>query len=206
MPFARSLLRAARSFAACMLVAVALPAAATPVTYTFSGTGTGNVNGSAFTNAAFTITLTGDTTAITGAGTFQLTIAATISITGFPLATVTEAVDIFSNTGNSAVGFQRGGGLDLMDVSGPAFAGYNLATSLGPISGLTPFAVSQFTSLASTQGPITFTSASNVTFQAVVGAAPPVVVANIPALDPLVLALLALALGTLGFAALRRRQ
>ena len=208
MPFARSLLHAARSFAACMLLAIALPAAATPATYTFSGTGTGDVNGTGFTNAAFTITLTGDTTAITGGPSiFQLTTAATIAIAGFPLATVTDSVGIFSNTGGPAVGFQRTAGLDLMDVSGAPFAGYQLATSLGPISGLTPFAVNQFNNLNSNQGPITFTDASNVTFQAVVGAAPPpVVVAQIPTLGAFALVLLALTLGTLGFAALRRRR
>jgi hypothetical protein len=148
---------------------ISASALAVPITYTFSGTGgTGTVGATPFTNAAYTITLTGDTTAVTKTFRFENVTTATMKIAGIGTATITEAVGIFDTHGFSALGFARTGA-DLLNVADPAFGTYSLTANLGPISGLTPFALSQFTALASTLGPITMPSSGPVTFQATVG-------------------------------------
>jgi hypothetical protein len=72
---------------------------AAPITFTFSGTGSGTVNGVPFTDADYTITLLGDTTAITNpsSGLFQLETIAAINIAGVGTATITDPVEIFDN-------------------------------------------------------------------------------------------------------------
>lgn len=49
--------RLCASFAVALLVGLAPPVLAVPIVYTFTGTATGTVNGVAFTDAAFTITM-----------------------------------------------------------------------------------------------------------------------------------------------------
>jgi len=144
---------------------------AAPITFTFSGNGSGTVNGAPFTDADYTITLIGDTTAITNPspGFFQLNTTATIDIASIGTATVADLVGIFVNQDTSVLGFQHQGGSDLLDCDNEAFATYELATPLGPITGLTAHTLNQFTNLASTLGPITLSSSGPVTFQAVLG-------------------------------------
>jgi hypothetical protein len=89
-----------------------------------------------------------------------------MDITGIGTATVADSVWIFDNQQTSGLGIGRDGPGDLLDVHDAAFATYALATSLGPISGLTATALNQFTDLASTRGPITLSSSGPVTFQA----------------------------------------
>jgi hypothetical protein len=141
---------------------------AAPITFTFSGTGSGTVNGVPFTDADYTITLLGDTTAITNpsSGLFQLETIAAINIAGVGTATITDPVEIFDNHDGASLGFARGTGYTLLHVNNTAFATYALATPLGPISGLGAASLNQFTNLASTLGPITLSSSEAVTFQA----------------------------------------
>src|ERR1700730_2154251 len=157
----------------CVAV-ISASALGVPITYIFTGTGTGTVGVAAFTNAAYTITLTGDTSAVTGAVLlFQNVTTATMTIASIGTATITEGVDIFDNQSGAGLGFQRDQNRgDLLDVTNLAFATYRLATSLGPISGLTPFALNQFTALASTLGAITISSSGPVTFSAAAAVTP----------------------------------
>ena len=105
----------------------------------------------------------------------------------------------------AAFGVGRPSG-DLLDVTDPAFATYALATSLGPISGLTPFALNLFTSLASSLGAITMPTSGPVTFQATTGAAPPPVASTpVPTLSEYGLLLLVLLTGTVAMLPLRSR-
>jgi len=154
------------TFAASLAIAGTTFAAL--ITFTFNGTGSGTVDGAPFTNADYTITLIGDTTAITNPspGTFQLDTTATIVIGGIGTATVTELPGIFVSQNGSVLGFQCWGGTDVLDLDDAAFATYDLATPLGPISGLHAAALAQFKNVASTLGPITLSSSGPVTFQA----------------------------------------
>jgi hypothetical protein len=139
---------------------------AAPITYTFTGNGSGTVNGAPFTDAEYTITLIGDTTAITNSlNVYHLITTATMVIAGVGTATITDPVEIYDSPNVSALGFAREGGYTLLGLDNAAFATYALSTSLGPIvaSGIS---VSQFTNLASTLGPITLSSTTGTTFQA----------------------------------------
>jgi len=190
----------------CVAV-ISASAFAVPITYTFSGVGTGTVGATPFTNAAYTITLVGDTTAVTSAGQFHNVTTTTMTIAGIGTATITDVNNIFDNQGLSTLGFQSlVTFLDLLDVANPAFATYALGTNLGPISGLTATALSQFTGVNSTLGQISMPSSGPVTFQATIGGAPPpqVVVTPVPTLSHYGLILLALVTG--GMAALRLRS
>jgi len=144
---------------------------AAPITYTFSGTGSGTVNGDPFASADYTITLIGDTTAITKPSNdyFLVATQVTMAITTVGTATVTDSVWIFNGQQASRLGIGRDGPGNLLDVGNAAFATYALATSLGPISGLNASSLHQFTNLASTLGPITLSSSGPVTFQASLG-------------------------------------
>jgi hypothetical protein len=139
---------------------------AAPITFTFTGNGSGTVNSTPFTNADYTITLKGDTTAITNSlNVYHLITTATMVIAGVGTATITDPVEIYDNPNVSVLGFAREGGYTLLGLDNAAFATYALSTSLGPIvaSGIS---VSQFKNLASTLGPITLSSSGGVTFQA----------------------------------------
>jgi hypothetical protein len=183
--------------------AVGVSAFAAPITYTLSGTGTGTVGATAFTSAAYTISVVGDTTAITGGPTFSNVVTGTMTIAGIGTATITEPIRVFNNQGSAAFGVGRPGS-DLLDVTNPAFATYALATNLGPIPGLTPFALNQFTTLASSLGAITMPTSGPVTFQATTSAVPPAASTPVPTLSEYGLLLLALLTG--GVAALRLRS
>ncbi len=189
--------------------AITAPALAVPITYTFSGSGTGTVGATPFTNAAYTITLVGDTTAVTSCGLCQNVVTGTMTIAGIGTATITTSLIMFDNQGIAVLGFENSSVfLDQLDVANAAFSSYALATNIGPISGLTATALNQFSGLGSTLGPITMPSSGPVTFQAAIGGAPPPPVAatGIPTLGQYGLLLLALLTGALAALRLRSRR
>jgi len=147
---------------------------AAQITFTFTGTGTGTVGGVPFTDAAYTITLVGDTTAITSSlNVYHLVgTTATMAIAGIGTATITQPVEVYDNPNVHALGFALEGGYTQLGFENSAFDTYALAASLGPISGLGPSSINQFTNLASNLGPITLSSSSSVTFEAVLGNPP----------------------------------
>lgn len=184
--------------------AFGVSALAAPITYTISGAGTGTVGATAFTNAAYTISVVGDTTAITGGPVFSNVVTGTMTIAGIGTATISEPIRVFNNQTNTAFGVGRPSA-DLLDVFDPVFATYALATNLGPIAGLTPQTLGQFTNLASTLGAITMPTSGPVTMQATTSAVPPPVASTpVPTLSEYGLLLLALLTG--GMAALRLRS
>jgi hypothetical protein len=145
---------------------------AAPITFTFSGTGSGTANGTPFTNADYTITLIGDTTAITNSlNVYHLITTAKMAIAGVGTATITDPVEIYDNPDAAALGFALEGGYTQLGTGDTAFASYALATSLGPIVGLAPRSIKQFADLASTLGPITLSDSGLVTFQALLNPA-----------------------------------
>ena len=118
------------------------------VRYFFTGVGSGDIGGQGFVAAGFTIVLFSDTSSIIQCPRLVLSIDGTsvIDIDGFPAADFLIGTRVFSNLTNVAVGFSRAScsGPDLVDLFDPAFAGYTLDTSLGPIFEDFPFAVFQF--------------------------------------------------------------
>jgi hypothetical protein len=142
-------------------------AQAATIVYTISGTGSGSLNSVAFNNAAFTFTLTGDTTNIAGGVLDPLTLAVA-SIAGFSPTTLTFATRL-GQTAGGVVYFSRSGagGLDLFDFN--LGAPVNLATAFGPVTGTGVFGLNQFQNVASTGGPLTFDTSSSVQFSSRLG-------------------------------------
>ena len=176
------------------------PAEAAPITFTFAGTGSGDVDGTPFSQAAFVITANANTANIVqGGGLFNLdSNSATIRITGIGTGTFLIATRVFDSQGLSVLGFSRApSGIDLMDFDHPAFATYDLTTSLGPLLVGIPFALDEFDAVSTTLGDVTFDAAEGVTFTATaqaIGAVP----------EPSTLVLLGAGLAALGL--LRRRK
>jgi hypothetical protein len=163
-------------FAAFILAAAVVSAGsakADTVTYIFTGNGGGTVNGTAW-SGAFSVVLTGDSTAITSSpGPFYRlsNIGGTFS-EGSVTATLSPTITLVSSAGM---------GLDLINffdstftnglgLMNSALAGYDLATSIGPLGPATGLSLTPTLlggTFASTGGPIAFTSDSSLTFKAV---------------------------------------
>jgi hypothetical protein len=123
-----------------MTLAVGVSASAAPITYTHTGFGSGTLDGVAFGSTApvaFTIISTADTGGVISCGGVCLenpNLTSSIEIAGIGVLDVLTPTRYFHNIG--IVGYSRGqaaGGLDLFN--GPAVAGWDMATSLGPIVG-----------------------------------------------------------------------
>ena len=118
-----------------------------PITYTITTTATGTLGGTSFTNAAITVTFVGDTSNIVAgntlggsAGTLVNLGSATVIIAGLGAATLTDPafiISTFDNTtgGSDVVIGDYTNGTGILAATGPAFYGYNLATSFGPLAG-----------------------------------------------------------------------
>ncbi|WP_372786082.1 hypothetical protein [Phenylobacterium sp.] len=83
----------------------ALPADAASITYTISGLGSGSLAGTAFTDAGYTFTLSGDTEDISDLGTagYQLSPlgSTSILIDGFSAAYLTDPLRLFINSSST---------------------------------------------------------------------------------------------------------
>ncbi len=172
---------------ALFLVALALgwslPAdvAAVPITYTQQGVTSGSLGVTSYTNALTTIVFTGDTANVTNPKSGRFVNAsgtATLSITGFGLATFTDTMAASVNQ-NETPTTGAAGILDLSCVGSPcagvatinsAFASYNLATAIGPLTGAS--FTDQQTSFGTTLGLFNMQSFGNWTFTASTGAVP----------------------------------
>jgi hypothetical protein len=141
----KTLTRAARLAAlSCMLPLAA--AHATPMDYTFTGTGGGTINGTAFTGT-FTFVFDGNTTNIAPFGSeFILpNVGGTFSEGGITYA-LNPIFGIIANPDPSfpRVGFFNSDITNGLVLNNNGFAGYNLATPLGPITAPTPGDPSSF--------------------------------------------------------------
>jgi hypothetical protein len=148
-------------------------ARAAPVTYEFTATGSGSLGASTFTNAAFTLTSTADTSQVTSSGgVFEVPdLTATVSVAGLGTATFTTPTINVDNQPLARAGFSDPiQNLAILFVDNSAFAGYDLTTSIGPLSG--PPTINPGSAFATTAGNFVLDSVSPATFQATVQAAP----------------------------------
>jgi hypothetical protein len=142
-----------------VLLACAAPAKADPITYKLTGTGSGTIGGLPFTDALVTVTLTGNTSNVTSVALFPgpnwlVNVGTTtINIPGIGLANVTDATAMYSSVvpfagaptfGLPVLPYVLLGQLDhppatnsqtsIAGMGSDALLGYNLQTSIGPIT------------------------------------------------------------------------
>jgi hypothetical protein len=186
-----------------LLLTVSIVALAAPATYTFEGTASGSIQGltlSNFTDANFTLTLTGDTSSITGNGTsdpYQLILTgAGLNILGYGSGTVSQSTALFAVPEGShgpTVGWRGWPGADYLDVhNGSAYYWYDLSYDL-QFFDPSPFAIDQFSGVHTAFGDVTFTSAKDVTFTALTGTSTPSLVPTPPSVVLLATALASIA-------------
>jgi hypothetical protein len=137
------------AMASVALFGTATPVQATPITYTEQAVATGRLGASAFTNALVTLSLTTDTSAVTGPPGFSNVIGgtATVNVAGLGTATFTDPISILDNNGFlifppsspvvtvQAIGFVDVGVGFILLTFDPAFLSYDLRSSIGPVSG-----------------------------------------------------------------------
>ena len=127
-----------RIIASILALSLAGIAAATPIKFTYTGTGSGALAGSAFSDAAFTITSFGDTDDRQSfSGGFSLDhISATIDISGVGTFAFITATRTFVNNSIGVLGFSRAG-VSLNDLyNGPSGGiDWDMLSDLGPVSG-----------------------------------------------------------------------
>lgn len=190
-----------RLFAVLMLLLVSLGAHAAPATYRFTGDIVGTLDG-APVRGLLTLNVTGDTDTITNPGpAYRLDAVATSTFTlaGVGDFTVTNEAYVFARPDLGWAGFGVLGlanCCDIIQLSNPALAGYDLYTSFGPVGGPDNPSLGDWVDVPTTAGAFTVTAMTNNTFQAIVSAAVP---------EPSLPALLMLA-GALAWSSSRRRK
>jgi len=171
--------------ALAFLALLAAPGAmADTITYTFQGNASGSLGGTSFSNAQFTIILTADSDAISqftmGCGATPCTIldvqAATASFTVHGQTTaITSPIGVFDNQTVDVLGLARitgpgagGIGMDLLDLTDPAFGTYNLSSELAVMGPFNLGTLNEFSCatgcVITSIGNLTMTTASDVTF------------------------------------------
>lgn len=146
---------------------------ALPITFIYSSTGSGSIGATSFTNAAFTVTGIGDTAnRIEGALSYGLYHdTTTINITGVGQFNITTPISSFTPKTGTFAGFGRDGPGNLFHFTNGAVTGYDMLTSLGPLSGSGQLLGWAATPLVTTSGgDLVFNNASSLaaTYQVIV--------------------------------------
>jgi hypothetical protein len=168
-----------KGLARVVLAAVPVVALGAPITLTLSGTATGTLGATAFTNAPFTLTSTGDTSAriVDQNGADLPVTSSAIRISGFPDASFTDSgvwEDPQPPTGAVAgdvlflsTDRTQGLGIQAVDVGLDL---YRFSSSFGPVSGSK---FGSFSGLSTSGGILTITGTSpQLTFLAIVSPEP----------------------------------
>jgi len=151
-------------------IAMAARSGAEPILFTFSGTGGGSAGGTSFANAPFSIQFFGDTTGVTPTGTGSFSIqdsVSTLYVEGIGAGSFAVDMRMFALQ-SGTVGFGVEGGNTLLVLTGPALAGYDLKSSFVPatFAGVGADPLERFRNIGTTLGPVSLTSAQDVTFSA----------------------------------------
>jgi len=159
-------------------------ARADEIDYIFQGYASGSIGSTSFTNSAFTITLTADTSNISQFAMSCLPSPCTIydvaatsaTITADGLTTnITSPIGVYDNQTVDVLGLSRitgpgtgGLGMDLLSISNSAFATYNLSTPIAAVGPVNLGDLSEFSCSAGCVitgiGDVSMSSASQVTF------------------------------------------
>ncbi len=159
--------------AAFLLLTSWMALSAATLTYTEQTIATGSLGGTAFTNALVTLSLTGNTAAITEPLTnvFAIVDPATVAIGGLGTASFTDQIQVVDNETVGVAGFgDISAGFAIQATNNAAFATYNLGTAIGPVSGSTTFNSGQ--SFATDRGAFILTSVGGSTFTASAASVP----------------------------------
>jgi hypothetical protein len=135
--------RATRRFVPAVALALAIltpdGAAAASITYTESGIFSGTYGGFNFTDLPITITGTADTADVlmSAPGIFAVDVTPTATVTDPVFGTfhvIGAVVTVFDIQADMMAGFLTGDGAEIGTIA-PEFAGYDLRTSIGLVSG-----------------------------------------------------------------------
>jgi hypothetical protein len=191
------------------VVSAAAPSLASPITYTETVTATGSLGGKPFTSATVMLTMTNDTTNVSGSPPSLFNVQLTplvLNVTGFPTETFTDTTQAAVNqtptsplspiSPNAGFG-DNGVGKGILLTQSNSFMNYDLMNFIGPISGSA--VINAGTAFPTTDGNFILNSvAGNATFTAAV----PVPVPAPGSLASLVL----LGMGLAGVELIRRRR
>jgi len=160
--------------AAVAVMGLAFPLAAVPITYTMTGTFSGTLGGDSATNASFTFVFYSDTGNIGNLSpTFPFTqpTSTSLLVTGFGTGQFSQVLDVALDQLSDVAGFGDPSSTNKLLIQSASFAGWNFATSIGPVlQPGTPFQVQG--SFSTSLGTLVMTGAQNVTFGATVSTAP----------------------------------
>ena len=179
--------------AACGVLLSATAAEAAVIDYVFTGTGSGSLDGSAFSDATFTVTMVSDTSTVTsGGGEFRNDVGTMTFVSGSLSDTITAPLVVENTVSPGFMGFsQELSPFPDESLTAAVFETYNLMTALPLTSGGLSVAPATF---ATAGGTLTFDSIAALSFQATGG---------VP--EPSTWAMMLLGFAGLGFLAYRKR-
>jgi hypothetical protein len=176
-----------------------LHAKADTITYTETATATGSLGGALFTNATVTLVGTGNTASITNPSSdvSVLVLPVSVQISGIGTFAFNDTVQVVDNGAGPVAGFgDNSNKLAILFDQAAPFSSYNLASSIGPISGTSIFNFGA--SFGTAGGSLVLSGVSSDSFHAVDMST------TIPVPEPSSFALLCA--GIVGFAGFARRS
>src|SRR4051812_19407089 len=184
--------------------ALGAPATGAVVSYQIAGTGSGSLGGAIFTDAAYNILITGDTTTIASCSVFDVCedvspTTAVVTIAGLGSVAITHSTRVGVDRDNNAIFFGYGpGGADLLDfsITETEESAFNFQAGYGPISSSTLFALNQFHDIDTNGGLLSLGESGAITFLSFVPSAVP---------EPGTWAMILLGFGAIGCVMRRRR-